>query len=353
MKLVYKILTPILCLFMLTGCPTSSSNSGSGSSDYSNSMTGMYASEGYFDEDYKEAAASESQYVNMQEYDPETNTFSGKKIIYSGDASLETKNYKDDLKQIEELISSNGVFVDSSSEEDYDNYWYTNHNKYVGTYGKIKTWTLRIPIENFDAFVNSLSLTSAHISSKNIYSNDVTKQYNDNTTQIAALEVQRDRLLELLAQAQNVSEMLEIEDRLTEIRYRLESLNNTNTEIDYDVKYSEFRLTLREVNRYSTDTYSFWERLVDSFGESWTNFFEFLGDSLINLIYITPFIILACLILCIINLIRVKNGKEKISIRKFIKNVWTDSKSGGLFKVLLILCLLFIVFAFIRYVFFW
>ena len=351
MKFLYKVLTPVLCLFMLTGCPTSSS---SGSSDnFSNSATGMYATEGYYEEDFKEAATSESQYVNIQEYDPETNTFAGKKIIYSGDASLETKNYKDDLKQLEELISSNGVLVASSSEEDYDNYWYTAHNKYVGTYGKIKTWTLRIPIENFDSFVNSLSMTSAHISSKNVYSNDVTKQYNDNSTKIKSLEVQRDRLIELLAQAQNVTEMLEIEDRLTEIRYNLESLNNTNTEIDYDVKYSEFRLTLREVNRYSTDTYSFWERFVDSFGESWANFTEWLGDLVIWCVYALPFIVLFILIILLINFIRKKRGKDPISIKKLLKSSISDNKLGGLFKAILLIIGLLIIFAILRSVFYW
>ena len=350
MKNISKILIPILCLFILTGCPSGSSYESS--YDSNGFSGGMMASASDMDSFHEEAKLeNQSQYVDIESYDPETNTFAGKKIIYSGDASLETKNYKEDLQALEKLIADNKIMITDSYEEDYDNYWYSTHNKYVGSYGKIKRWTLRVPVENFDKFVNALDETSAHISSKNVRSNDVTKQYNDNDTKIKALEVQRDRLIELLSQAQNVTEILEIEDRLTQVRYQLESLNNSNTQIDFDVKYSEFSLTLREVNRYSTDTYSFWERFIDSFGESWSNFTEWLGDLVIWFVFALPFIVLFAGLICLINFIRVKKGKQKLSLKNLFNGIISDGKAGNILKVVILLVGLLILYSFLRSIF--
>ena len=343
MKRLLKLLSPVLFLLILTGCP-----SGSSYDSWESTSNGMsYDSYNYKNENYVE----ESQYVDMDAYDPETNTFAGKKIIYSGDATLESKNYKDDLSAIEKLISDNGVVVTSSTEDDYNDVWYSSSSKYYGSWGKVKSFTLRIPIKNFDKFVNGLDGVGAHVKNKNISSNDVTKRYNDNETKIKSLEIQRDRLLELLEQAQNVTEILEIEDRLTEVRYQLESLNNSNNQIDYDVEFSEFRLTLREVNRYSTDSYSYWERFLDSFGESLDNFASWCGDLVIWLIFAAPFIALISLIIFLINLIRVKRGKDKLSIKKLFQNSGGEVGINKVLKFLALAIIVIILFVFLRNIF--
>lgn len=334
MRKYFKFILITLSILILVGCGSSSSPAVAGGSSSFNEMS--YDSYDYKEENYLE----ESHYVDMDAYDPETNTFAGKKIIYYGDATLESKNYREDLAAIEKLISDNEVMITASNEDDYDDMWYSSNSKYYGSWGKVKSYTLRIPIKNFDNFVNGLDNVGAHIKNKNISSNDVTKKYNDNETKIKSLEIQQDRLLELLGQAQNVTEILEIEDRLTEVRYQLESLNNSNNQIDYDVEFSEFNLTLREVNRYSTDNYSFWERFIDSFGESLSNFASWIGDLVIWLIFAAPFIILISLIIFIINLIRVKQGKEKLNFKKLIQN---SDGNIGLNKIAKFLGLIIII----------
>ena len=81
--------------------------------------------------------------------------------------------------------------------------------------------TLRIPVEKlaeFTAAVNSLS----NVVSSSRNTEDVTLQYVDTESRVKTLETERDRLLELMEQAETMSDLLEIESRLTEVRGELE-----------------------------------------------------------------------------------------------------------------------------------
>lgn len=330
------IITILTFLLMLTGCPSGGgvySASGVSSDEFYGVNSGAYAKEeAYYD------SSEMAQYVEEGKYDPETNSFDGRKITYNGNIGFETKEYSKTKSSLETTFAKNEVIIVDSRETDYNDYWYYTNYKRVGTYGKNMSWSVRVPVEKFNSFMQELDGLDAHLSYKNVSSNDMTEIYNDNDTKIKALEVQQERLIELMSQAANVTELLEIEDRLTSIRYQLESLNNSNNKIDYDVKYSIVNIELKEVNKYSSDEYGFFERLKDVFGESWDNFLSKLEDWLFALIYVLPFIALLCLIIFVVNLIRVKQGKEKLSLKKALSKIdFGNVKLNGILKVLLII----------------
>ena len=339
MRNFFKIISIFICLTILFGCSSNSKTEYQSHNQYESQ--GASSSVDYSNKE-------EQGYVDIDSFDKESNSFNGKKIIYSGYSTLESKNYNEDLKTLNSLFKKHEILISSSQEEDYNDYWYSYNSKYYGSYGKTKTWTLRIPIENFNSFIEDLNSVGAHLRNMNINSSDVTKVYSDNELQIISLEVQKDRLLELLSQANNVTEILEIEDRLTNVRYQLESLNNTNNQIDYDIEMSEFSLTLKEVNRYSTDSYSFSERLIDSFGESIDNFLTWLSDFTIWMIMAAPFVLLFMLILFSINLIRVKRGKEKLKINNLLKFTKDINYANLLKYILLILISMILLYILLR-----
>ena len=78
--------------------------------------------------------------------------------------------------------------------------------------------TLRIPANVVDGFVEEVAgLTNLVSSSRNVQ--DITLTYSDTAGRVTALETEQARLLELMEQAENMSDLLEIEARLTEVRY--------------------------------------------------------------------------------------------------------------------------------------
>ena len=339
-----KIFLILIALLMLTSC----------SSDKPNYYAGAQLAGGNFDFDSEnyvtEEAKADYNYVDENSYDVETNSFDGKKIIYSANMSLESKNYESSKKSLEELIEKFNLSVTDKSERDYDEYWYTTSYHSNGVKGRVLNLTLRVPVEKFDEVINSLSAVSdVHVSSSSVSSTDNTKTYNDNATRIESLEVQEKRLIEILAEAENVSEILEVEDRLEQVRYQLKSLKDSNLYIDDRVKYSTITVTLTEVQKYSVEKYGFLERVKDTFGESWINFFDFLKDTVIFVISILPFVILFVAIILVINFIRKKNGKEIISL-KSLKNLFKDFTIK---KLLLLLGCILVIIILLRLIYEW
>ncbi len=83
-------------------------------------------------------------------------------------------------------------------------------------------FTLRVPVERLDEVLTRLEALG-RVDRKNITGKDVTEEYYDAEARRTTLERQEKRLLELLARAGTVKEMLEIENELTRIRGEIES----------------------------------------------------------------------------------------------------------------------------------
>ena len=298
-----KFLVILASLLVLTGC-----------SKNAVMTTDSYSLSGGVAYDYKQEAVAEANFVDEEMYNEEENSFAGNKIIYSANMQLESKNYDESVNSLNNILNKFEIIIDNKNERDYDDYWYTTSYRTSGIKGRVLDLSIRVPVTNFDKLLSELAnIDSIHVTSSSVNSSDMTKTYNDNASKIETLKIQETRLNELLSQANNVSEILEIEDRLAMVRYELKRLNNQNDSIDYDVKYSPIYISLREVNKYSVEKYGFGERLKDTFGESWTNFVEFLQDSVIWLIMILPFAIALIVLWFVINFVLKKLGKEKIS----------------------------------------
>lgn len=74
-------------------------------------------------------------------------------------------------------------------------------------------FTLRVPVERLDEVLSRLE-TLGRVNRRNITGKDVTEEYYDVVARRTTLERQEKRLLELLAKAGSVKEMLEIENEL-------------------------------------------------------------------------------------------------------------------------------------------
>ena len=98
----------------------------------------------------------------------------------------------------------------------------------------------------------------------------MTDVYYDIQTRKQALEVERDRLFSFLEQAVSITEILEIEDRITDVQYEIESIQNRMNTIDNDVDYAKITLNIREVLKYTDTTIkrTFFDRLKGYFKES-------------------------------------------------------------------------------------
>jgi hypothetical protein len=151
--------------------------------------------------------------------------------------------------------------------------------------------TVRIPAEQVDAFTQSVSGVSNVVRiSKSL--EDITLQYVDTESRLKALQTEESRLLELMAQAQNMSDLLQIEGRLTEVRYELESVASRLRTYDNLVNYATIYLSIEEVKEFTpVEEKTVFQRITEGFARSVKGVGELIVNVLVWLIVNLPYIV--------------------------------------------------------------
>jgi F0F1-type ATP synthase delta subunit len=151
--------------------------------------------------------------------------------------------------------------------------------------------TIRIPAEKVDAFTQQVS-GIANVVSQEKNLKDVTLTYVSTESRMKALQTEEARLLELMAQAETMSDLLEIEGRLTDVRYELESVTSQLRTFDNQINYATIHLDISEVQEYTpTQDPTLWERISGGFKDSLEALWESLQDLLVGLIIAAPFLV--------------------------------------------------------------
>ena len=142
--------------------------------------------------------------------------------------------------------------------------------KSLSDYGNVTrsaTFVLRVPAAGLDAYVEALS-GSFNVLSRQESAEDITDSYYDSKARLDSLLVQEKRLLSMLEGADDLEYMLKLEDKLSEVRYQIESLYSTLQRYDKAVEMATVNVSLREVVEYQRITEppkTFGERLHQSF----------------------------------------------------------------------------------------
>lgn len=188
------------------------------------------------------------------------------KIIYSCYAEIETLDFEKSLEDIGRLIARHGGFLESSS---------VRGNDYYGEGRRSADYVIRIPRESFETVTGSLS-TIGNVSYSSIQAENISASYYDTESRLAAYRIEEERLLAMLEMAETVEDMLSIEDRLTEVRYNIESLTTTILGWDSLINYSTIELHVQEVVEYTAEPeLSYWQKLGRGFVRSLENVGEF------------------------------------------------------------------------------
>ena len=169
----------------------------------------------------------------------ETAAQTGAKIIYTTQIDVETEHYDDYLAGVYRTLAAVGGHEQSS-------YIYSRNNDY-----RRAELTLRVPSEKREEFIDAVS-GLGNVVSINNQSKNITLQYVDTESRIEALRTEQTRLLELLEKADNMYDILAIEERLTQVRYELQTYESIKNGYDYDVDYSTVTMSIDEVNREIT-----------------------------------------------------------------------------------------------------
>lgn len=231
------------------------------------------------------------------------------KIIKNVSISAQTKEYEKALDGILAALAQNGGYeesVTSSGKSYYSTDFYT----------RTARMTLRVPSENLDKFLGEVGGLINVVSQSSSQAN-VTSQYYDTKARLDVLENERTAYEEMLKIAKEVSEVLEIKDRLYQTIAEIEAAKTQLNVYDNKVSFSTVTVTLDEVRDYvevPTAKITFGERIVKTFKQSWKNFAEGFQNFTVWFIGAIPtFLVLAVIAggVAIIIVTTVKRAKKK------------------------------------------
>lgn len=174
-----------------------------------------------------------------------------RKLIRNVDLSFETTDFDTFVQDIQSKTTALGGYIESS---DVSGNAYTDRRRSA-------YFTLRIPKPQVDSFL-SFAEGEANLTRKYEYTQDITLQYYDTESRKKALQSEYDRLLELMAKAESVDAVIAIEQRLSEIRYQLDSFESDLRRYDNQVDYSTVTVDVSETTVLTASEKSgFWSRV--------------------------------------------------------------------------------------------
>ena len=266
---LFAVMAMVLCLF--TACGASSSAPGAAKAETRVSM---------------DMGAMEAPMENgmlTEESGAEMPLPENRKWIITVNMSAETDDLDTMTAALQEKINALGGFVESQN--------IYNGSRYEDRRYRSASLTIRIPADDVDQFTESIEgISNVVRKEKNL--EDVTLSYVDTESRMNALKTEEARLLELLAQAENMSDLLEIEGRLTDVRGELEQIGSRLRLYDNQIDYATIYLSIDEVQEYTpVEEPGFFARIGTGFLKSLKGLGNSLLDLLVWIIVSLPYIL--------------------------------------------------------------
>lgn len=244
-KYMSFLLTLLLLIGLVSGCSTASKNAAS-----DNFYVQESAGSGIYDGVDEKVEASSTADANLTD----------RKLVKTLEMNAETEDLDALLEAVMARVGELGGYV--------ENQRVYNGSNYSSRRSRSASMTIRIPAEELEDFADHMAQNS-NIVSRYAYIDDVTLTYVATENRIQALQAEHDRLLELMAKAETMSDLLEVEARLTDVRYELEQVTSQMNVLKNQVNYGTVHLNVDEVVEYTpVAEETFWQRISGGFVDS-------------------------------------------------------------------------------------
>lgn len=306
-----KRITPIILSLLLIVCMCFGCSAKSAARNEAATADMYYAAEM---ESPAEAPAEYGYTGNSAKAQEPASALSNRKIIRNADMSVETLSFDTFLEQLAASVGSFGGYVESSS---VGNRGYRN-----GQQMRYANYSIRIPADQLDTFLNTVS-DLGNVTFVNTSLRDVTTNYVDSEKHLESLRIEQQALMEILAKATTVEDIITVQDRLTYVRYEIESYEAILRTYDDQIALSTVSLSVNEVVRETpVEKETFGQEVSRRFKESLSNVgdgFRTFGAWLIGDApeIIVTLLILAAVVLVIVLIIRaIVRGSRKRKQKK-------------------------------------
>ena len=161
-------------------------------------------------------------------------------IVRTGNMNLKVSDVAETMDRIKSITQSLGGYVVYS---DWQGGERENHANI----------SIRVPTAEYDAATVSFRDLAIEVLHESTEATDVTEEYSDLDAQLRNLEATEERYLELLDEAETVEDMLKVEEKLSETRGRIESIQGRMKYLEQTSATSLIRIYLVEESPLEAD----------------------------------------------------------------------------------------------------
>jgi len=229
------------------------------------------------------------------------------KIITTISMTFETTEFDQSLEKLYLLIDEAGGYLSSSNV-----YYSSYYNSQMYQRGD---FAIRIPRDKVNQF-KGLVPQVGNLTNESTSKEDVTRYYTDTESRLNVLEIKEERLLSLLERAEEIEDIIKLEDQLSEVIYEKENLKATLVNLDDRIDYSTFHISLIEVGKVSTTETKetpFLTRIQNAFENSLYQFRISAENFAVFMVYNLPGLLVLLIVAIILYKIikRIVSGPKK------------------------------------------
>lgn len=164
-----------------------------------------------------------------------------RKVVQNGSMLIEVVDVRQTFRDILVRIETYGGYVAESSvgrEKDYE----------------IASVTARVPVTKFGQFAADVQGLAVDVRDQQTSSEDVTQDYVDMESRLSSLKAVEDQYLVLLGEAQDIKQILTVQDRLNRTRAEIEQTQGRLNALKNLTDFSTLRVDIRPQAAFATPT---------------------------------------------------------------------------------------------------
>ncbi|MCC5911762.1 MAG: DUF4349 domain-containing protein [Clostridiaceae bacterium] len=231
--------------------------------------------------------------IQLQEESKEVSDVA-RKIIMRGRVAIEVEDFDNVHRRVIEITEGYNGYIEQS--EIYYNFLdQENPNNSL----RSANMQLRIPSDDFLDIFHQIKYLGIVVE-ENTSGDDITRTYMDIENQLENLKIQEERLREILKKAEEVDDLLRIENELNRIRTEINMLTGRLQNFDQLVSMSTIDLRITQVKDKGLHIQSIqeglWDRAKNNFVVSINNMVRGFEKVFISMFFLLPWLILVTFI---------------------------------------------------------
>lgn len=188
---------------------------------------------------------------------------SDRKIVQTASIRLQVREVGASFEEVGRVATAAGGFVASS------NFAFQGEQQ-------VASLTIRVPANRYQDVLREVRALGVRVDNEGSNASDVSEEYTDLSARLRTLEATEAQLLQLLARANTITEILQVNDRLNTVRTEIERVKGRMNLLDRLTEMATITVHLRPaegVARGGTGV-----DLGNAVSEAWHNSLEFLGS---------------------------------------------------------------------------